>query len=84
MGNQLAQPQRFQPEHLQELPKVVYKHTLGRQCSPDLAEPRTATSSADTKLPSGGGRVLKTVLCIHDQAGLVVVKVRVLPSTSIG
>ena len=29
MGNQLAQPQKFQPEHLQELPNVVYKQTFG-------------------------------------------------------
>ncbi|KAK9806003.1 hypothetical protein WJX73_003643 [Symbiochloris irregularis] len=51
MGNQLSQPQRFAPENLQELPRVVFKQGLG------------------------GGRLLKTVLCIHDEAGLVVVKV---------
>ena len=26
-------------------------------------------------VPAGGGRVLKTLLCVHDQGGLVVVKV---------
>ncbi len=31
MGNQLAQPQRLQPEHLAELPNVVLKDTLGGQ-----------------------------------------------------
>ncbi|KAK9863176.1 hypothetical protein WJX84_011949 [Apatococcus fuscideae] len=51
MGNQLAQPQRLQPEHLAELPNVVLKDTLG------------------------GGRFLKTLLCVHDEGGLVVVKV---------
>ena len=30
MGNQLAQPQRLQPEHLAELPNVVLKDTLGK------------------------------------------------------
>ena len=30
MGNQLSAPPRFQPEHLQELNKVVYKQSLGR------------------------------------------------------
>ena len=29
MGNQLSAPPRFQPEHLQELDKVVYKQSLG-------------------------------------------------------
>ena len=29
MGNQLSAPPRFQPEHLQELNKVVYKQSLG-------------------------------------------------------
>lgn len=29
MGNQLAQPQKLQPEHLAELPNVVLKDTLG-------------------------------------------------------
>ncbi|BDA42626.1 probable phosphoinositide 3-kinase regulatory subunit 4 [Coccomyxa sp. Obi] len=51
MGNQLSQPQKLQPEHLAEVPKVVLKENLG------------------------GGRFLKTLLCLHDDGGLVVVKV---------
>ncbi|KAK9817197.1 hypothetical protein WJX72_010933 [[Myrmecia] bisecta] len=51
MGNQLAQPQRLQPEHLAELPNLVLKDTIG------------------------GGRFLKTLLCVPDEGGLVVVKV---------
>lgn len=30
MGNQLSQPQKLQPEHLAEVPKVVLKENLGR------------------------------------------------------
>ena len=29
MGNQLSQPQKLQPEHLAEVPKVVLKENLG-------------------------------------------------------
>ena len=29
MGNQLSQPQKLQPEHLAEVPKVVPKENLG-------------------------------------------------------
>ncbi len=30
MGNQLSQPQKLQPEHLAEVPKVVLKENLGK------------------------------------------------------
>ena len=40
MGNQLSQPQKLQPEHLAEVPKVVLKENLGEHASsilPSLA-----------------------------------------------
>ncbi len=37
MGNQLSQPQKLQPEHLAEVPKVVLKENLG-EAQTDVAE----------------------------------------------
>jgi hypothetical protein len=42
-----------------------------RRLSTDLHSIRKTTLAAC----AGGGRVLKTLLCVHDQGGLVVVKV---------
>ncbi len=42
-----------------------------RRLSTDLHSTRTTMLAAC----AGGGRVLKTLLCVHDQGGLVVVKV---------
>lgn len=79
MGNQLAQPQKLQPEHLAELPKVVMKDSLGkypwlRGCLVEIVYCFCFTLIHFLKIP-GNGRFLKTVSCVHDDGGLVVVKV---------
>ena len=53
MGNQLSQPQKLQPEHLAEVPKVVLKENLGASLPfflihdtwPVLASPSGLSSS---------------------------------------
>ncbi len=80
MGNQLAQPQKLQAEHLAEVPKVVLKDNLGAfscLCCPwyVVSVGRAHTSCMCAR--PGGGRFLKTLHCIHDDGGArVVVKVR--------
>lgn len=82
MGNQLAQPARLQPEVLADLQGVVYKETLGMvvrillsrtRCRLHSLQPQA--SNAHWHFALGGGRFLKTLLCVHDDGGLVVVKV---------
>ena len=88
MGNHLATPARPAPaiDLVAEVPNVVFKEALGASgwgwggvvgwwawragrghARPD-APPHPRLS------PPGGGRLLKSMLCIHDDAGLVVVK----------
>ena len=77
MGNQLSQPQKLQPEHLAEVPKVVLKENLGahRYNHPLTALLLEGISPRMWNASAGGGRFLKTLLCLHDDGGLVVVKV---------
>lgn len=79
MGNQLAQPARLQPEVLADLQGVVYKETLGAcivgGMSASCCRATHSCRCLQTNTP-GGGRFLKTLLCVHDDGGLVVVKVR--------
>lgn len=79
MGNQLAvQAARNQPDSVAELPNVVYKDALGRP--PVLAGKRDPLlkywdASPMLDVDAGGGRFFKSSLCVHDDGGLVVVKV---------
>ena len=74
MGNQLAQPQKLQPEHLAEIPNVVLKENLGMQRS---GKKNSCSGLSNISMPccAGGGRFLKSLLCVHDEGGQVVVKV---------
>lgn len=82
MGNVLAQPlSKAQPAILGDLPVVTLKDTLGASfqlgCMP-LQESCHITGTVAqilTLVLPGGGRFLKTLLCVHDEGGLVVVKV---------
>lgn len=94
MGNQLSQPQKLQPEHLAEVPKVVLKENLGKLiggpldtlCTEITYLYRVTTFAMYCKRlavikpnrlgdHAGGGRFFKTLQCLHDDGGLVVVKV---------
>jgi hypothetical protein len=89
MGNQLAAPSKPGVEHAGELLNTVVKETMGEQwwrgCAAvgSAAHPRTHAPLDTRATPptctlhkrSGGGRLLKTLLCVHDNGGLVVVKV---------
>ena len=78
MGNQLSAPPRFQPEHLQELQKVVFKQSLGGPTSSERGAELPGLHVTPA-CAAGGGRFLRTVQCIHDEAGLVVIKARSIP-----
>jgi hypothetical protein len=79
MGNQLAQPSKPPSEHLTELPNVVLKDSLG------VCAEAASSMAIVSRFPlyPGGGRFLKTLLCVHDEGGLVVVKVRMQSRPSI-
>lgn len=88
MGNVLAQPTKLQLDLLAEVPNVVYKDTLSKwvvrpSCLAELRHSRLSlvlgaalTFALVFVFASDGGRFLKTLLCVHDEGGLVVVKVR--------
>ena len=93
MGNQLGVPARPTPDMVAEVPGLVFKEALGecvgeagarqgqRQRGPPTDRPPTHSLSLTH---TGGGRVLKSALCVHDDAGLVVVKVREFVCVCVG
>jgi hypothetical protein len=81
MGNQLAPPSKPGVEHSAELLNAVFKETLGEQLPVFrlCVQGMQAALDAELLLPpcscAGPGRLLKSLLCLHDNGGLVVVKV---------
>lgn len=82
MGNALTSPSRLaDSEAVSDLQGVTYKDSLGegggacrccwlRLCCSNQPHPNMLCMRA------GGGRFFKSALCVHDDGGLVVVKVR--------
>lgn len=76
MGNQLSNPRYSQPDSLAELPMpVVFKDNLGEDERHRLVL-ESGCALRDRLRLAGGGRLFKTSLCLHDEGGLVAVKVR--------
>jgi hypothetical protein len=85
MGNQLAPPSKTGVEHSAELLNVVFKETLGEVAAAWEQQGHAYTPCPHALLTcahlhawcclAGPGRLLKSLLCLHDNGGLVVVKV---------
>lgn len=75
MGNQLAPPSKQGVEHSTELLNVVFKETLGEDARPVRMYIQQAGCLTCMCCCAGPGRLLKSLLCLHDNGGLVVVKV---------
>lgn len=89
MGNQLTAPVA-PAEALGDLRSVTFKDSLGaaggragaveadgRRVSPPCSLPVQAPNrgAPPSRCPTGGGRLFKSAVCVHDDGGLVVVKV---------
>jgi hypothetical protein len=84
MGNVLAAPLK-QTDFIGELPGVVLRDTLGASrvissldgaCAKQILCTCMHTEKPLAHMPlAGGGRFLKTLLCVHDEGGQLVVKV---------
>jgi hypothetical protein len=86
MGNQLTQPSRLvAAEAIADLGSVTFKDNLGEHSAPPTLAwclPVSASLAKAGQLTlhaAGGGRFFKSALCVHDDGGLVVVKVRFQP-----